>query len=764
MDGATAGEKRTACGVPLRWRGDPVVGRHPTSRGAPCAGTEMVWAAYYAGDLDLLAKTQMRLSTKPSPAEDPFLSRSGPKCSAALPAVLRRGEFPPSPPSRLNFGLVVPFSAGIAEYSETSILSDWTEPPSLKPASAFITTMTSSVLRRKLFGRCFRCFSKEHFMNECRDPIKCIRCHSFGHKAKDCSRPPIYPSRSRSASIPHPPNIRCTSSFPPLPHLVKMDPIRLLKSSITLDHAEHRLQRHAAFAIVVGHRSASSTGHVKLRLTEYLRIQPSDAEVFVHPGGSYMFYFTRAEDHTVALSETRLQLRGLDLKLIPWTRCAQASFVKLHFRARLCLEGIPRHAWNSDTAALILSDGCLLDKVDDSGLLEKEAACFCVWVWTQDPIRIPKSACLQVAEPDEHLSPPRNFPELDDDVPRKHSFSWEFSILDGETTAFRPSAREQLGSYRRDRSRSRDRSGDQPPRRDGSSHRQHDATRDGVLGRGPSRHGEDRSRIGHRPNRHQEGRRHADRSAPSRSLSGLDWSGPESPRRSRSRSPPLWFRELAAGRGHLGLSSSTAPLFVTPPSSEDVLASSMTLLLRPPLQDSSDLDPMLEECRWKEATESGLNAALKLLPSPMSSSLGMVSFLADSSVQVSLPAGLQTHPEQEGLCNSPLESPPASPMLHHLPSVQPALSSDAAVSTFQQATEPLTDFLHSAFLQVGSPLADSPPPLIPPSQQTSNIRRSARLASKPAMDTIQKAQIHLMRKMGFSNLMKAPPSKPLRSI
>ncbi|KAL5227951.1 hypothetical protein ABZP36_016216 [Zizania latifolia] len=155
---------------------------------------------------------------------------------------------------------------------------------------------------------------------------------------------------------------------------------RLLKASLTLEHANRRLQRHATFIVVVGHRSASSASHVKHRLMEYLLIPAFDAEVFSHPEGSFLIFFSRTEDRTIALSESRLPLRGLELKLIPWTRRAQASFAKLCFHVRLCIEGIPQHAWNSNTVALILNDGYLLDKVDDSSFSEKEAACFCVWV------------------------------------------------------------------------------------------------------------------------------------------------------------------------------------------------------------------------------------------------------------------------------------------------------------------------------------------------------------------------------------------------
>ncbi|KAL5214887.1 hypothetical protein ABZP36_004039 [Zizania latifolia] len=408
---------------------------------------------------------------------------------------------------------------------------------------------------------------------------------------------------------------------------------RLLKASITLDHTERRLMRHAAFAVVVGPRSASSAAHVKHRLTEYLRVQPNDVEVFAHPGGSFLVYFARSEERTVALSETCLPLRGLELKLIPWSRRAQASFAKLRFRARLCLEGVPRHAWNSDTTVLLLSDGCLFDK-------------------TQDANRIPKSATLQIAEPNEHLSPPRNFPEFDitetpaqrgppnvllynilihldtlldydppvsqeepfftyspysaivsgldspvsleDEVHRKLHFHWILSVVDG--TPSRPPARNRLGNHRRDRSRSQDRTRDRSSRGDGADCRHSSNSRGRPVSRDASSRG---NRQDGENRRHGDRRRYGDRRhsawdsegpmlvglklATPPSSPGHGWSDQESPERLRSSSPPLCCHG----------SPSAPPIYEA-----DVVAYSLVLLQRLVQQEPRLGDPMMEESAW----------------------------------------------------------------------------------------------------------------------------------------------------------------------
>ncbi|KAL5207050.1 hypothetical protein ABZP36_031485 [Zizania latifolia] len=681
--------------------------------------------------------------------------------TAIPPAASWQGTLPPLLPPCLNSSVVAPVIAGravnVVAPTFPAIDSEWTDVRGKRSqkiqrglASSSIssanhpTTTTFNSLRQNFAGCCFRCLSRSHLVVNCRDPIKCLGCLHSGHKSSRCSLRYIHPVRPRFASTPllpiHPARPSFTNT-PLLPSSVSLSPTTtplpsmetmvtheqcpasvqcLLKASIALDHTERRLMRHAAFAAVVGPRSASSATHVKHRLTKYLRVQPNDVEVFAHPGGSFLVYFARSEDRTVALSETRLSLRGLELKLIPWSRRAQASFAKLCFRARLCLEGVPRHAWNSDTMVLLLSDGCLFDKVDDSASSEKESACLCVWVWTQDANRIPKLATLQIAELDEHLSPPRNFPEFDftetpaqrgppnvllynilirldtlldydppmsqeepfftyspysavvsgldspvsseDEVPRKLRFHWELSVVDAEVAlSLVMSLAEAIAK-----------------RQDGEN----------------QRHG-DRRRYGDR--------RHSAWDSERPTLVGLKlatppssprrgWSDQESPEHLCSRSPPLRCRG----------SPSAPPIYEA-----DVVACSLALLQRLVQQEPRLGDPMMEESAWEAF-----------------------------------------HP-------SPSDSPPATPS-------PPLVRMDDTSTELQPVSSPFSNFLDSAFTQVDSPLmASPPPPLLPPPPPIQTNRRSVRLASKPALGSMQKAQLQLMRKMGIMHPQEGPSERAM---
>lgn len=56
----------------------------------------------------------------------------------------------------------------------------------------------SNVLRERkiaylktMKGLCFRCLSNKHLVNNCREPVRCWNCKSFGHLARSCPKTPM---------------------------------------------------------------------------------------------------------------------------------------------------------------------------------------------------------------------------------------------------------------------------------------------------------------------------------------------------------------------------------------------------------------------------------------------------------------------------------------------------------------------------------------------------------------------------------------------
>ena len=112
-------------------------------------------------------------------------------------------------------------------------------------------------------------------------------------------------------------------------------------------------------------------------------------------------------------SSRPLYVGSTRLGFMPWTRQRGATTGKLLYRARVCFEGVPRHAWQVSTVAPLFEAGTMIEGVDDTRKREEdESACFCIWVWSIDPSALAKCGTLRLAEP---VLPPESephFPEL----------------------------------------------------------------------------------------------------------------------------------------------------------------------------------------------------------------------------------------------------------------------------------------------------------------------------------------------------------------
>jgi hypothetical protein len=66
--------------------------------------------------------------------------------------------------------------------SRESLLQQERRPPFLEKQS----DACRARYLRKVEGRCFNCFARDHRIADCRDPIKCWRCHCSGHISTRC--------------------------------------------------------------------------------------------------------------------------------------------------------------------------------------------------------------------------------------------------------------------------------------------------------------------------------------------------------------------------------------------------------------------------------------------------------------------------------------------------------------------------------------------------------------------------------------------------
>ncbi|XBJ23022.1 hypothetical protein VPH35_001289 [Triticum aestivum] len=144
----------------------------------------------------------------PDPDPDPLLAAAVGGLEAPVPCSLGCSELLlPPPPPRLPANSTPKL---VAEAPVTSSEQPWVEvggqhrsrmekAPAPSPRKG---VGVSLAFKRRTYGRCFRCLASEHFVADCRDPIRCLGCGISGHRERE------FPTRlpAKQASTPHSPS------------------------------------------------------------------------------------------------------------------------------------------------------------------------------------------------------------------------------------------------------------------------------------------------------------------------------------------------------------------------------------------------------------------------------------------------------------------------------------------------------------------------------------------------------------------------------
>ncbi|XP_037473961.1 uncharacterized protein LOC119350019 [Triticum dicoccoides] len=73
-----------------------------------------------------------------------------------------------------------------------------------------------------------------------------------------------------------------------------------------------------------------------------------------------------------------------------WRLEAHADNEDMMYHVRLCIEGIPVHAWNEYVTSFIIGRRCSLDYIEQRSLRREDTRDLALWAWTSDPNAISK--------------------------------------------------------------------------------------------------------------------------------------------------------------------------------------------------------------------------------------------------------------------------------------------------------------------------------------------------------------------------------------
>lgn len=221
-------------------------------------------------------------------------------------------------------------------------------------------------------GRCFHCLKPRHRASACRDPITCRRCFRSGHRACFCTNPPAPhlrpPPLSQRRPSPRPQAVRQQPRQPPRP----VPPPPHLQSATSASAApmawsgDHGARPAEVFAIIHSTPSMlqeatvleahavvawpdrdlrASTQEVAAAFVKELGVLEPDISVVRHCPEAFLVRFYHQHHCTNAVGRREIPFGATKLQIRQWRLEAHAEHVDHRHHVRLCLEGLPLHAW-----------------------------------------------------------------------------------------------------------------------------------------------------------------------------------------------------------------------------------------------------------------------------------------------------------------------------------------------------------------------------------------------------------------------------------
>jgi hypothetical protein len=236
--------------------------------------------------------------------------------------------------------------------------------------------------------------------------VRCINCLRNGHCSWQCS--------GRGSKTPPTPKCQAPRldnvNFPPLvlavPSMAQPgDPaVRPEHSCVvasSTSNMERKLERLSSHAVVVWlgrDRPDISPERVMRAFCSRFGVRTEDIKVARSPPGDFLVTFTHRHHREAAVAARDFLHSNLDFRIRPWQLVALGERCDLCFHVRLCLEGIPPHAWNESIAKRSVARACVLDYVEEVCLSSNkvDARGLNLWAWTGNPSNIPKIVWLTI--------------------------------------------------------------------------------------------------------------------------------------------------------------------------------------------------------------------------------------------------------------------------------------------------------------------------------------------------------------------------------
>jgi hypothetical protein len=169
-------------------------------------------------------------------------------------------------------------------------------------------------------------------------------------------------------------------------------------STSNMERELEQLSSHAVVVWLGRDRPDISQERVMRAFCSRFGVRTEDIKVAQSPPGDFLVTFTHRHHREAAVAARDFLHSNLDFRIRPWQLVALGERHDLYFHVRMCLEGIPPHAWNENITKRSVARACVLDYVEEDCLSSNkaDARCLNLWAWTGNPSDIPKIVWLTI--------------------------------------------------------------------------------------------------------------------------------------------------------------------------------------------------------------------------------------------------------------------------------------------------------------------------------------------------------------------------------
>ncbi|XP_039789865.1 uncharacterized protein LOC120655946 isoform X2 [Panicum virgatum] len=168
----------------------------------------------------------------------------------------------------------------------------------------------------------------------------------------------------------------------------------LVQSTRAIDDNLREWDTTGAVTWAVQGPESTGPAEIEAAIREEFNLRHDEVKVTCHFPESFLIKFKYDRHCSLALEKGSARRRSIEVFFVKWRSLRDAEGVALLFRVKLCLDGVPRHAWSAELEERIISRTCALEGIETNLDRPADTKIIDLWAWTANPSTIPKLVWL----------------------------------------------------------------------------------------------------------------------------------------------------------------------------------------------------------------------------------------------------------------------------------------------------------------------------------------------------------------------------------